>query len=292
MTARRASTTLGGPQITLLVAAIVATIASSLTIQLGNHLLTRASVGISVTVALLVLGIIGHRRSSPIARAVLGLAALSTFGWVSTLITSRDIVVEWLTGVPPAAAFLAVNATKLASVAVLLLIARICGWSRQSMLLVPGQVNARTGIPGLRWTVAGPVAAVVVAVLFLSDPAVTSRGLEASQIADSLLPVLPLLLAGPLVNATAEELLYRHALIPALSPAIGSAAAIVISSVIFGLGHVTGSPGGVTGVLFTLAYGLLSAMAMVQTRGATWNMSMHVVADFAAITAITLSQSG
>ncbi len=59
-----------------------------------------------------------------------------------------------------------------------------------------------------------------------------------------------MILLGTVLNAAAEEFLYRHTAIRALTDAMGVAGAVALTSVVFGLAHLTGNPGGWTGVLF------------------------------------------
>lgn len=278
---------------TCVATAVTLTLASSLAIQLLDDLLVRVSIGAAVTTVLLIFGALLRRRPrfQQCADAIFALGALSVFGWMSAIITSNQAVEDWVTAAPPAAAFLAVNSMKLTSVAVLMIVIVTYGWSPRRLLLVRGRLNAPTGIPHVGWALAAPAVIVVVAVLFLTDPAVLDKATDAGELSRSLLAVLPLLLAGPLVNAVSEELLYRHALIGTMAPVVGARTALMISSTIFGLGHITGSPGGWTGVAYTLVYGLVTGLAMLQTQGAAWNTTMHFFADLAAVTAITIGSS-
>ncbi|GAB3827684.1 CPBP family intramembrane glutamic endopeptidase [Kribbella italica] len=280
-----------GAGLTALTLAVLATVGSSLAIQLVAEDVPRIALGILVTLLLCVGGALLRTRGRhrPVGDAVLALGALSVFGWASAVITSIPAVDRWLEAVPLAVAFLVVNATKLTSVAALVIIAVACGWTRDGLLFVRGRINGRTCVPGLRWPVVGPIVIVAVVALFLTAPEVLANFTGVRQVADLLLPVLPFLLAGPLVNAVSEELLYRHALITTLRPLIGAGVAVVVSSAIFGLGHVTGSPGGWTGVLFTFGYGLVSALAMLQNRGTVWNTGIHFFADLAAISALIIA---
>lgn len=47
----------------------------------------------------------------------------------------------------------------------------------------------------------------------------------------------------------------------------------------FGPAHLTGNGGGVTGVLYTMVFGLVCAHAMTRTRGFAWNLPIHVFGD-------------
>lgn len=211
-------------------------------------------------------------------------AAISVFGWVSTWVTSQPAVHDWLLRTAPVpVAFLLVNSVKLVSVALLAALALSRRWSRDELLLRLGDPRAATGLPGVRWPVLGPVVIAAVMLLFLS-------ALPAALLArvGEVLVWLPVMLLGCLVNAVCEELLYRHAAIGTARKAIGTAAAVALSSVVFGLSHITGNPGGLVGVLATTAYGAVCALAMLQTRGMCWNVAIHVFGDLAIVLSLTL----
>ena len=54
---------------------------------------------------------------------------------------------------------------------------------------------------------------------------------------------------------------------------------MLLTSAVFGLAHVTGNPGGLPGVLYTTAFGLVCAHAMLRTRGFAWNLPIHFFGD-------------
>ncbi|GAA4219603.1 CPBP family glutamic-type intramembrane protease [Actinocatenispora rupis] len=90
-------------------------------------------------------------------------------------------------------------------------------------------------------------------------------------------------LLGALVNAAAEEFLYRHATAAALRGVTATVPAVLLGSVVFGLGHLTGNPGGVVGVGYTVVFGLVCAAAMVRVRGVAWNLPIHVAGDLGVV---------
>ncbi|MBK1787681.1 CPBP family intramembrane glutamic endopeptidase [Prauserella cavernicola] len=269
---------------------VAVTLAGSVAVQVSPAWQVQAGVGVPATVVLFALARVCRER--PSADALLALGALSVFGWVSALVTAVPAVSTWLGTVAVPVAFLVVNSMKLSSVAVLVVLARRNRWSRHDLLVRRGTLNAPTGIPGLRWGLAGPVVIVAVLALFLSDPAVTGTGLAGVELVELVLPWAPVMLAGSLVNAVSEELLYRHALIATASRLLGTGTAVVMSCLVFGLGHITGSPGGLTGVLATAVYGLVCAAAMLGNRGMTWNLVIHVFGDLGAVTALLVATQG
>lgn len=90
---------------------------------------------------------------------------------------------------------------------------------------------------------------------------------------------LPVIAAGALVNSAAEEFLFRHAAILASREVMGTTPAMLLTSLVFGLAHLTGNPGGLTGVLYTGLFGLVCAHAMLRVRGFAWNLPIHFFGD-------------
>lgn len=73
-----------------------------------------------------------------------------------------------------------------------------------------------------------------------------------------------------------EELLYRGFLIWFLTPSAGVIGAVVISSMIFGLGHIYQ---GIAGVARTAAIGLVLAVLYVLSASLWWLMAAHALID-------------
>ncbi|MCX6047037.1 MAG: CPBP family intramembrane metalloprotease [Chloroflexi bacterium] len=93
------------------------------------------------------------------------------------------------------------------------------------------------------------------------------------------LPLLPAVFVLALFNAFNEELVYRAALLAPLHKVIGDHQAIYLAALFFGLGHYTGVPYGVTGVLMATFLGWALGKAMIETRGFFWSWSIHFVMD-------------
>lgn len=245
-----------------------------------------AVAGFATTVVLAALWRAAAGRTWEAARGALAVfAATSVFGWVSAVVTALPGVD--LDAVPVAVAFLLVNGLKVVSVVLVVLVARRYGWGPGDLLVRVGDPRAPAGpsVRGhaLRWSVAGPVVIVVVLALFLT--AVPADGLG------RVLVWLPVIALGALVNAAAEEFLYRHAAIRALRESMGATPAMLLTSCVFGLAHVTGNPGGVTGVLYTGVFGLVCAHAMLRTRGFAWNLPIHFFGDV-GVCAVLIATAG
>lgn len=92
-----------------------------------------------------------------------------------------------------------------------------------------------------------------------------------------------------LMNAFAEEFLYRSALLPQVLPLFGKGASLILVAGWFGIGHYFGVPTGITGVILTTIGGWVFAKAMVETRGMGWSLFLHFVSDFTVYMVILLA---
>lgn len=245
----------------------------------------RIATGFVATLLLLLLLLTGgSARGGARHDAVLVLLVLSLFPWVSTAVVSIPMVRDWLDAAPVPVAFLAVNALKLSSVVPLLLLAKVRGWDAPAWLVRFGNPRAGTGIPRLNWSLLGPIIIVLVMALFFIDvPAAAWNGVGPTLV------WLPIMLVGAVVNTVSEELLYRHAMIASLRSIVGVVAAVVMSSVLFGMGHLTGNPGGVTGIAYSAGYGAVCAWAMLRTSGMAWNVPIHIFGDLTIVFSLTLT---
>ena len=91
------------------------------------------------------------------------------------------------------------------------------------------------------------------------------------------------------MNAFAEEFLYRSALLPQVLPLFGKGASLILVASWFGIGHYFGVPQGLTGVIVTTIGGWVFAKAMVETRGMGWPLFLHFVSDFTIYLVILLA---
>jgi membrane protease YdiL (CAAX protease family) len=66
---------------------------------------------------------------------------------------------------------------------------------------------------------------------------------------------------------------------------------MALTSAVFGLAHITGNPGGLTGVLYTGVFGYVCALAMVRTRGFCWNLPLHIAGDVGILFVLALTPS-
>lgn len=171
-------------------------------------------------------------------------------------------------------------AIALALIATLLLL----GFRRADFFLVKGQLDAPVtpvrwmGLKeGDTWRSFGwqfLLGAVVILGIFLGVAAWS----KLSALPQAL-PFLPAVLAMAVLNAFNEELTYRAALLAPLRQVVGDRQAIYIAATLFGLGHYTGVPYGVTGVIMAAFLGWALGKAMIETKGFAWAWFIHFVMD-------------
>lgn len=237
--------------------------------------LQTAGVGIATTIVLGGIVAVARVGRREVALPLAVLLCISLFGWVTVGVTAIGPVHRWMTTVPAPYAFALVAAVKYISVAGVLYACR--RQSARSLLIQPGHPTARTGLRlgsvRLRWTVVGPVMVAAVLVLL-----VTSVELNAARWT-SAARLAAIIIAAAILNAVAEELMYRHTLITTLAPLTTPKVAVAYSSLVFGSAHLSGNPGGVVGLAYTTVFGALCAWAMLTTRGMCWNVPIHIAGD-------------
>ena len=92
-----------------------------------------------------------------------------------------------------------------------------------------------------------------------------------------------------LMNAFAEEFLYRAALIPQVLPLFGKHSTLLLVPAWFGLAHWFGVPSGLTGVLLAAIGGWFFTRSMIETRGIAWAWFLHFLADFTVYLVLLLA---
>lgn len=89
----------------------------------------------------------------------------------------------------------------------------------------------------------------------------------------------PIIIPAAVVNAFAEEFLYRNALLPFLVPAVGAHGAVWLTSLRYGLVHFYGTPSGVLGVAAATLFGGILGYSMLGTGGSAFAWTLHIIAD-------------
>ena len=102
--------------------------------------------------------------------------------------------------------------------------------------------------------------------------------------------ILPAIIAFPIFNAIAEELMFRWILWDGLTELIQSSiVVIIIQSLIFGLSHYHGFPNGWLGVGMAAIYGLMLGYIRYRSKGLLAPMLTHIFADITIILIVFIS---
>lgn len=129
------------------------------------------------------------------------------------------------------------------------------------------------GSATLRWSVLGPVLAVVSTLCAWTFVIATGVMVQGSP------RMVPWAVLFATINAFGEEAVNRNLLIGAIKPEYGGTHAVAVSALIFGVDHWRGLPGGLIGVLMTCALALVAGRAMVDTKGVFWSWFIHALPD-------------
>jgi membrane protease YdiL (CAAX protease family) len=100
---------------------------------------------------------------------------------------------------------------------------------------------------------------------------------------------LPEALAFAAFNAAQEEFRFRAVFLARLDPLLGAGRAMLMTSVIFGIGHWFGHPSGPSGVVLAFVAGWVLARSMVKTRGSMWAWAVHAAEDFLIYGALVMA---
>jgi len=178
----------------------------------------------------------------------------------------------------------------------------VMGLKRRDYFLVMGQLNAPVepvrwlGMKAPEpWTSFGRGLAVIISAVTLvflvlgGRPSLNDLG--------RVVPLFPAVLLFAAMNAFNEEFPYRAGLLSQLLPVVGKQHALLLTSVLFGLGHFYGVPYGVIGVLMAGFLAWLLGKSMVETQGFFWAWFIHFLQDiliftFLAMGAVTVGGDG
>jgi len=148
------------------------------------------------------------------------------------------------------------------------------------LFLARGELNAPVEpvrgfqIP-LRWALLSVVVTIFCALILvlISHPRPSPAALAGA------LPLLPVVLLTAAMNAFAEEVMFRGALLAPLDRAVGPRHAVLLTAVLFGIFHYHGIPSGCLGVVLTTLLGWFWGKCMVETKGLLLPWLMHFVLD-------------
>lgn len=155
------------------------------------------------------------------------------------------------------------------------------GLGLRDVFVVPGDIHAisqPTLLTGLEpWTRLGPILAVVIALPLALYVGLT-RGSDPAQLRKAA-GLAPLILLGSGVNAFNEEFIFRAVLLARLSPVLGPAQSLWLTSVRFGVGHWFGNPSGPIGAGAATLAGWFWGKSILETRGLFWAWVIHAIQD-------------
>ncbi|WP_170837457.1 CPBP family intramembrane glutamic endopeptidase [Actinopolyspora xinjiangensis] len=217
-----------------------------------------------------------HRAVRPL---LLVLTASVTGLWFITV--ASDLMEPLLVGWPTAARVLAVNGAKVLPLVLTAMVLVRYRPDQHEISLRLGRWRADSGlsVAGHRidWRLIGTTVGFVVCC------GTIATGVGEFNVAglSEALSWLPVYTAAAVVNATAEEFLFRHAINGVAGPLMGRTALIALTSAYFGVTHVNGTPSGLLGVLLSGSFGVVLALAIDHTRGFCWNWTLHFTADMA-----------
>ena len=93
------------------------------------------------------------------------------------------------------------------------------------------------------------------------------------------LPFLPMVLVLAAMNAFAEEVSFRGALLAPLCNGVSQFQAVLLTGAFFGIGHYYGVPYGIIGVIMASLLGWYLGKCMVETKGFVWPWLIHFLQD-------------
>jgi len=285
-------------QLAVVLSATVATLA----VSRMPEIVLREGLGFSApwlpvaTVAIATLFWLGSRAISPL-RVLSGYLGVMTA--VVAVVAALQFVFEsaaWASIAPPSAGPMVVLMSErllLGAVAVGFIALLVVAGGRDAAryLRIRGAPSVAAGrTPArVRWSVAGPIAIVILVGLTALAMA------QATPAQVNLGAAAPFLVMGVLaaaINAFWEEAIFRAAPLARLAPVIGPGLAVVLLAVWFGLGHFYGgAPSGPFGAVMVGLVGLVLGRAMADTRGFAWPWAIHFSIDVTIYTTMALAAS-
>ena len=136
--------------------------------------------------------------------------------------------------------------------------------------------------------IAGATALTLVLFRATTEPDVSSY--SAALPFESLGGVLMAGIIFTIVNATLEEMVFRGILFDALESQWGARFTLVITALLFGLGHLRGYPSGVAGAGLAVVFGLVTGGLRLWAGGLVLPILAHLAAD--ATIYIILTRAG
>jgi membrane protease YdiL (CAAX protease family) len=251
--------------------------------------LAAADVGMAAALVLLTTL---WQRARPLRVFFLVLGAEAVGYAINSVIGQTPAWKSWALSVPVGLSFAVANGFKLVPVALLTLVLIGSRVTRKQLFLQLGDLKAPAGLPFTdrmgSWAWLGPIL-LLVAVSEVVVHVTVTRGPSLGLVAERVLPLVPVILGGAAINAFSEEFLFRCAPLAVLSPVLGPAQSLTLTSLRFGLGHWFGNPSGPVGVLLAAGFGWLLGKSMFDTRGLGWAFLIHWASDIAIFSLIAMT---
>lgn len=200
--------------------------------------------------------------------------------WLAHLIVTKRLVAKLAPNARALQGLSSSGAYKVIPVVLMLPALVVLGYGGR-LLLSAGDLSAPVRIfsdgPSISWKQMFYLT-VVCTVAFL---VIYARRVRPAQPVDlgNVVRFAPIIILAAVVNAFAEEFIYRNALLPFLVPLLGSGQAIWLTSLRFGIVHFYGTPSGILGVAAATLFGLVLGLSMVQTGGSGFAWTVHFIAD-------------
>ncbi len=161
---------------------------------------------------------------------------------------------------------------------------------RRQLYLVRGDLSRRISIGAieLSWRWATPLVAAIVAGPLLVQLSYTVQP-DPTRF-DRAAAAVPVAVLFAVVNAAGEEFRFRAAPLARLVPLLGPWHALLVTSVVFGVGHFYGHPSGPTGVALAVVAGLFFGIPMLATRGFLASWLIHAIQDVLIFVAVVMGE--
>jgi len=163
--------------------------------------------------------------------------------------------------------------------------------TRADLSLTVGDLSRRLRIGplALTWWVATPIVALLLAGPLLAQLSFTV-GPDPSAV-PRVVPLVPAALLFSTLNAFLEEFRFRAAPLARLVPAVGASQALLVTSILFGIGHYYGHPSGLSGIVLASFGGWLLGLSMLGTRGIAAPWLIHGLQDLLIFAAVVKAET-
>ena len=239
----------------------------------------------TLVLVLLAAAVFASPRLRSLTRFVLAVAALDfAWGFVAPFLATTSFVRSLSDDASWGAQLFIARTLTLSGAALAGLTLIGSGITRRDLFLAAGNLAAPAQpirFLGLRkpvpWTWLGPVLLVVFALALIPFFYFTVRPNFGAS--GRILHFWPWMLAVATLNAASEEFQFRSLLLAHLGNVFRPAEAVLLTAVLFGLGHYYGHPSGPLGVLMAGFAGWIWARSMIETNGSAWAFLTHLVQD-------------